>query len=108
MRERRLGINIRVTEAEKERIMNNAEKCGLTTSEYLRQIAMKQDPKELPRRQIYDEMVELDRHLSALPNLIGKTTDPQWRGEYDEYLRKERLHLTNTWKLLLSNFEKRK
>jgi len=39
MRQRTYGINIRVTLQEKNRIERHAKKCGLTISEYLRQLA---------------------------------------------------------------------
>ena len=44
-RQRNLGINIRVTPEEKEKIERNAKKSRLSVSEYLRQIAMKVVPK---------------------------------------------------------------
>jgi hypothetical protein len=47
-RKRNAGINIRVTPEEKKKIERNARKCRLSVSEYLRQIAMKAEPKELP------------------------------------------------------------
>ena len=47
MRERTCGINIRVTAQEKNRITRRAKKCGLTVSEYLRQLAKGHEPKEL-------------------------------------------------------------
>ena len=49
MRKRTNGINIRVTAQEKTRIEHRAKKCGLTVSEYLRQLATGRRPQELSR-----------------------------------------------------------
>lgn len=47
MRERAFGINIRVTAQEKSKIKRHAKRCGLTVSEYLRQLAKGHEPKDL-------------------------------------------------------------
>ena len=67
-RQRDLGINIRVTPAEKKKIVRNAKKCKLTVSEYLRQIAMNVEPKELPA----DEIVQSIMRLQAIVSLFEK------------------------------------
>lgn len=54
MRNRTFGINIRVSEKEKKRIMRNAKKCNLGVSEYLRQLANGYAPRELPSKRMYD------------------------------------------------------
>ena len=43
-----LGINIRVTEQEKRRILRIAKRCGLTASEYLRQLGSGYTPHAVP------------------------------------------------------------
>lgn len=48
MRTRTVGIYIRVTEQEKKRIERFAKKCGLSVSEYLRQLANGHTPNEIP------------------------------------------------------------
>ncbi|OJU17685.1 MAG: hypothetical protein BGN88_06120 [Clostridiales bacterium 43-6] len=48
MRAKTVGINIRVTEQEKKRIERFAKKCGLSVSEYLRQLANGHTPNEIP------------------------------------------------------------
>ena len=40
MRTRSVGLNVRVSPAEKQRIQTAAGRCGLTLSEYLRQRAL--------------------------------------------------------------------
>lgn len=52
MRKRTFGINIRVTAQEKISIEHRAKKCGLTVSEYLRQLANGREPQALSRLNI--------------------------------------------------------
>lgn len=54
MRNRTVGINIRVTENEKNRIEKYAKKCKLSVSEYLRKLANGYEPRELPQKRMYD------------------------------------------------------
>ena len=63
-RQRNLGINIRVTLAEKKKIETNAKKCRLSVSEYLRQIAMKVEPKELPPEEVIQSIMRLQTIVS--------------------------------------------
>ena len=63
-RQRNLGINIRVTPEEKKKIERNARKCRLSVSEYLRQIAMKAEPKELPSEKILQSIMRLQAEIS--------------------------------------------
>ena len=48
MRERAVHINLRVTETEKDIIVRNARKCGLSVSEFLRKLALGYIPKAMP------------------------------------------------------------
>ena len=48
MRKRNTHINIRTTLEEKTRFEKNANKCGLSLSEYLRMLANRYEPKQLP------------------------------------------------------------
>ena len=45
MRSKTLGINVRVTAAEKEKLSENAFYCGLFLSEYLRRLGLGKDVK---------------------------------------------------------------
>ena len=54
MKERINSIYVRVTEKEKIRIKNKAEKCGLTISEYLRKRALGYSPKALLPESFYE------------------------------------------------------
>ena len=46
MRNKILGINVRVTPAEKEKLSKNAYYCGLSLSEYLRRLGLGKDVKD--------------------------------------------------------------
>ena len=54
MKERANSIYVRVTEKEKIRIKNKADKCGLTISEYLRKRALGYSPKALLPESFYE------------------------------------------------------
>ena len=54
MKERASSIYVRVTEKEKIRIKNKADKCGLTISDYLRKRALGYSPKALLPESYYE------------------------------------------------------
>lgn len=68
MNERANSIYVRVTEKEKIRIKNKADKCGLTVSEYLRKRALGYSPKALLPESFY----EFSSKLSDLYEQINK------------------------------------
>ncbi len=68
MKERANSIYVRVTEKEKIRIKNKADKCGLTISEYLRKRALGYSPKALLPESFY----EFSGKLSDLYEQIDK------------------------------------
>ena len=79
-RQRNLGINIRVTPQEKKKIERNAKKCRLTVSEYLRQLAMNKEPKELPSEEMMQSLIRLNNVISAFEkNSETATTDDSRR-----------------------------
>lgn len=45
MRSKTLGINVRVTPEEKEKLLKNADYCSLSLSEYLRRLGLGKDVK---------------------------------------------------------------
>lgn len=47
---RNKSIFVRVTDREKNKIISKANKCGLTLSEYIRQVCLGYEPKEIFRR----------------------------------------------------------
>ena len=53
MRSKTLGINVRVTPAEKEKLSESAFYCGLSLSEYLRKLGLGKDVKAATDEKIY-------------------------------------------------------
>lgn len=53
MRNKTLGINVRVTQEEKEKLLRNAKYCGLSLSEYLRQLGLGKEPEAAMREKDY-------------------------------------------------------
>ena len=60
MRNRTVGINIRVTVTEKKKVTMLAKKCGLSLSEYLRQRALGYEPGGHPPKEAFDVLDKLD------------------------------------------------
>ena len=60
MRNRTVGINIRVTVTEKKKVTMLARKCGLSLSEYLRQRALGYEPGGHPPKEAFDVLDKLD------------------------------------------------
>ena len=99
MNERANSIYVRVTEKEKIRIKNKADKCGLTVSEYLRKRALGYSPKALLPESFYefsDKLGEIyeqfnkgynteveERILSLIDEIQLKLLTPE-RKEVDE------------------------
>ena len=75
-RRRNVGINIRVTPEEKKKIERNAKKCRLNLSEYLRQIAMKIVPKELPAKEIEDSFLRINEVIVTVGEMKRHSSDP--------------------------------
>ena len=53
MRSKTLGINVRVTPEEKEKLLKNAEYCALSLSEYLRRLGLGKDVEATVREKEY-------------------------------------------------------
>ena len=53
MRNKTLGINVRVTEDEKEKVRQNADYCSLSVSEYLRRLGLGKDVRAATDEKIY-------------------------------------------------------
>ena len=60
MRNRTVGINVRVTVTEKKKVTMLARKCGLSLSEYLRQRALGYEPGGHPPTEVFDILDKLD------------------------------------------------
>ena len=60
MRNRTVGINVRVTVTEKKKVTMLAKKCGLSLSEYLRQRALGYEPGGNTPKEVFDILDKLD------------------------------------------------
>ena len=60
MRNRTVGINVRVTVTEKKKVTMLAKKCCLSLSEYLRQRALGYEPGGHPPKEVFDVLDKLD------------------------------------------------
>lgn len=54
MRQRKILINLRVTEDEKKIIERKANKCGLSLSAYIRNVALGKEIKSAPSKYLYE------------------------------------------------------
>ena len=99
-RQRDLGINIRVTAAEKKKIEHNAKKCRLTVSEYLRQLAMESEPKELPSEEMIQSLMRLRKIISAFEKNSAAANDERSRDYYRYYAENIRQIMTETLQLM--------
>ena len=85
MRSKTLGINVRVTAAEKEKLIESAFYCGLSMSEYLRRLGLGKDIKAATSekeynafrlvRQLKNDFDSLERNeilyrINAIENLL--------------------------------------
>ena len=77
MRTRSVGLNVRVSPAEKQRIQTVARHCGLTLSEYLRQRALGYEPRFHPPQAFFDGLALLDHLTDRLAQY-----DPAFAGEF--------------------------
>lgn len=92
MRARSVGLNVRVSPAEKQRIQTAAGRCGLTLSEYLRQRALGYEPRFHPPQAFFDSLDRLEHLTDQLAQY-----DPAFANEFrrcregllDSLLRKE-------------------
>ena len=99
-RKRNAGINIRVTPEEKKKIERNARKCRLSVSEYLRQIAMKVEPKELPPEEILQSIMRLQAEISLFERYSRSAANENGSKFYGDIADRLRIILTETLQLM--------
>lgn len=71
MRNRTIGINVRVSENEKKKLQKNAQKAKLKLSSYLRKVGLQQKIYAIPDeelRKIYAGIVELKNEFPYMSN----------------------------------------
>ena len=99
-RKRNVGINIRVTPEEKKKIERNAKICRLTVSEYLRQLAMKNKPKELPSEEMIQSLMRLRTIISTFEKNSAAANDERSRDYYRYYAEYIRQVMIETLQLM--------
>lgn len=80
MRERNIGITIRVNQIEKKQLEKLARKCRLSLSEYLRKVGTGYQPKEVPS----DNFYTVARRLEQLEPLQNEDLSLEIRACLDE------------------------
>lgn len=69
MRNRTIGINVRVSENEKKKLQKNAKKSNLNLSSYLRKSGLQKEIYSIPDeelRKIYNGIIELKNEFSYM------------------------------------------
>ena len=66
MKEEKVRIKVRLTEEENEKLKQNSALCGLTQSEYVRQLCSGIRPKPKPPDAVWELMNELYKVHSSL------------------------------------------
>ena len=77
MRNRTVGINIRVTVTEKKKVTMLARKCGLSLSEYLRQRALGYEPSGQPPKEGFDMLDKIDEIAESCSMRDGAAINAQ-------------------------------
>ena len=72
MRNRTIGINVRVNENEKKKLKRNAKKSGLNLSAYLRKCGLQQEIYAIPDENIYKIYTEIVELKNEFPYLNDK------------------------------------
>ena len=67
MRNKTLGINVRVTPEEKEKLLKNADYCALSLSEYLRRLGLGKYVEATVREKDYRLFRQLKQLRAAIP-----------------------------------------
>ena len=73
MRNRTVGINVRVSVTEKRKMTLMAKRCGLSLSEYLRQRALGYEPGRHPPKEVFDVLDKLDEIAEQCSAQTGAT-----------------------------------
>ena len=75
-----MRIAVRVTAKEKERIQTKARKCGLSTTEYVKQRALGYEPRGVSPSVLFV-------FLEKLGELADQTNSPEWDEEIRSLLQ---------------------
>ena len=75
MRSKNYGINVRVTEQEKQKLLENARFCSLSLSEYLRRLGLGKEVRAAIRERDYRLFRMLNGLKAELPQLQKEEID---------------------------------
>ena len=91
---RTISKRVELNETEAKQLRMKSEQCGLTESDYLRELIMNSQPVEAPPRQFYERMSELNQIvfwiqeiLQKAENAIPKEMMDDMKGIYAELVR---------------------
>ena len=77
MRNRTVGINVRVSVTEKRKMTLMAKRCGLSLSEYLRQRALGYEPGGHPPKEAFDVLDKIDEMAESCSVRDGTAINAQ-------------------------------
>lgn len=75
-----IRIAVRVTAKEKDKIQSKARKCGLSTTEYVKQRALRYEPRGIPSDALF-------LCLEKLGELADKASSPELDKEISDVLK---------------------
>ena len=100
MRKRDVHIQLWLNEKEAEALSRNAKKCRLTVSEYLRQLAMEIEPKELPSAEIFKSIMRLQDISDRFRRYSEAASDEKSRRFYRDISDRLMQIMTETLQLM--------
>ena len=98
MRNRKVEINVRVSENEKKKLQRNAKKSGLTLSAYLRKCGLKQEIYAIPDEDYYEIYTVIRKIKNNIYNIELERIEKNLN-----YVERKFLEIFNTKKAGVSN-----
>ena len=83
MRSKNYGINVRVTEQEKQKLLENARFCSLSLSEYLRRLGLGKEVRAAIRERDYACVSDAERPESGAPTASERGNPEQARSNFE-------------------------
>lgn len=93
MRSKNYGINVRVTEQEKQKLLENARFCSLTLSEYLRRLGLGKEVRAAIRERDY----RLFRMLNGLKAELPQLQKEKILSRLEAILNELKYHFCPSW-----------
>lgn len=98
MRNRKVEINVRVSENEKKKLQRNAKKSGLNLSAYLRKCGLKQEIYAIPDEDYYEIYTVIRKIKNNIYNIELERIEKNLN-----YVERKFLEIFNTKKAGVSN-----